>query len=776
MNIKEKAFFEHHKVSLKLVFDATWTWLVWKELKEAMYNSDTIFTVWTNKCKNWHDIKTRSWHCPVCNTERIAHTMRNIKKEAYVYVVASNTWELIKVWFTENVKDRLYKLNHDNYWWFNDWLFLYHAKYKNAWEVELELHNRLKDYNFWVIYNHYWKDIRCYELFKCSYKKIKETINSYNNSIIWIDNIKEVFELKNAENLYDFSEEINTEKRVWNIKNNNEKIGNTHEEGKEKNNYNDFKNQEFHIVKNEDYKESYLEKWTWEYIKKANGYDYYESMVFYSQIEINWIEYWIFEDENKCWIFRLDNWKIIWEKFEECWKIIEIEWKYFLNVKKDNKWKILNVITWDFLYWNFDYVYEIDFTWVVKAKKDWIWKLLNLENWEFNDELFDVYFEPIKINNNKYIKVIDWYIDLSTWEYVWCIFDRVRNIQRIWNKNYFCVFKDIAEDESLCGIVDIANWKLIWDWFDLLDFNIDEYLDDNLEDDDIKVITHIINWEYCIKIYDKDKERILSLSSENIISPMFDKIKDIKIFNWKTYLIAEEDIETWIYDLEKNKFIWEKFSEVIDYIEIWWYVYVKVIETNIYWDFFWYIDLYKEELLWDFYEEVSNIKQKNWNLYFSYSYSDWSFWVYDITNDIELKDTMLWDISKVVSEKDIELSKWELKEVREKFKAKWLNISSWFDTIWNTKTINWKQYMPVKVWSREWIYCNTDKIIVWDLYNQLWFIKEPYWEYKNCNFDLYEWRYYFTVKNWWRYWDVDLETWEFKYRWLVANIMWFLGF
>lgn len=768
MNLTEEqsGFFNHHNIDLKLVFDATWTWLVWKELKEAMHNSDTIFAVWTNKCNNWHYIKTRSWHCPVCNTERIAHTLRNTKREAYVYVVASIKWELIKIGFTRDLDDRLFHLNKDSYWWFNDWSFLYYANYKNAWEVELELHSILKDYNFWLVYIHYGKKIRCYELFKCSYKKIKATIDSYNKNVVWIDNINGIFELKNAENLYDFSEEINTEKRIWIVKN-NENLDN---------NILNTKNLKTEIkdiiidVENEN-KKSYLDKWAWEYIRKKSGCDYYDIMIFYSNIEINWVEYWIFDDEDKCWIFRLNNWEIIWEKFDECWKIIEVEWKYFLNVKKGSKWKILNLITWDFLYWDFDYVYEIDLTWVVKVKKDGSWKVLDLETWEFDNELFDFYFEPIKINDKKYIKVIDWYVDLSNWEYLWWKFDRTRSIQKIWDKHYFSVFKDISDDECLCGLVNIEKSELIWDWFDVLDTDIDAYLDEDIEDDEMKVITHIINWEYCIKIYNKDKEWILSLSSEDIISPMFDKIKDIKLVNWKTYLIAEEDIETWIYSLEENKFIWEKFSEVIDYIEIWWNVYIKIKETNIYWDFIWYIDLNKEKLLWDFYEEVSDIEQKNWNLYFYYSYSDWSFWVYDITNDVELKNTMLWDISKVVSEKDVELSKWELKEIGEKFKAKWLNISSWFDKIWNTKTINWKQYMPVQIWDREWIYCYTDKIIVWDLYDQLWWFDEPYWEYKNCDFHEYNGKYSFLVKKWWKYWDVDLETWVFKDRWLLNNIL-----
>ena len=183
-------FFNHHNIDLNLVFDAHGTGLVWKKLKEVMYNSDTIFAAWTNKCNNWHDIKTRSWHCPVCDTERISHTLRNIKKNAYVYVVASKKWELLKIWFTGKKDDRLHHLNKDGYGWFNDWLFLYYAKYEKAWEVELELHNKLKDYNFWVVYNHYWKDVRCYELFKCGYEKVKEAITSCN---IDIDSVISIF-------------------------------------------------------------------------------------------------------------------------------------------------------------------------------------------------------------------------------------------------------------------------------------------------------------------------------------------------------------------------------------------------------------------------------------------------------------------------------------------------------------------------------------------------------------------------------------------------------
>ena len=63
--------------------------------------------------------------------------------------------KIIKNWFTEDKEDRIFHLIKDSYGSYSDWKFIYYAKYPKAWKVELKLHNKLKEFNFPLLYNHY---------------------------------------------------------------------------------------------------------------------------------------------------------------------------------------------------------------------------------------------------------------------------------------------------------------------------------------------------------------------------------------------------------------------------------------------------------------------------------------------------------------------------------------------------------------------------------------------------------------------------------------------
>ncbi len=195
---EQEDFIQFHKIDYNEIFDATW--IRQKDYKIIMKQYNKKFAIWVTPCKNWHTFRTRHWQCIQCDTSKIAYLKRS-DKLAYVYVAKSKKQEILKIWYSEDVDDRLNHLNKDSYAWINDWIILYKCKYNNALKVENFLHTQLSKYHSKINYNHYWRDIWCYETFYCSFAKIKEIIDNYNIA----NNIKDYFLLNNVD-IYEFSD------------------------------------------------------------------------------------------------------------------------------------------------------------------------------------------------------------------------------------------------------------------------------------------------------------------------------------------------------------------------------------------------------------------------------------------------------------------------------------------------------------------------------------------------------------------------------------------
>ncbi len=209
LNNEQINFLIKHKVPLWSILDATW--MKPKEYKEILNTTDFIVAINSNSKKcDYHKLNMRERHgrCVECRVGNYSFIKPN--KDWDVYVVGSLKWQLLKVWYTQNIEDRIFHLNKDSYWWLNDWELIYSGKYKWALKIEAKVHSLLK--NFWVDikYNYYWKQITCYELFKCSYKNIQDVFSKVNNE--FSDNILLIWEeLPNAINIYNFSHQENKE-------------------------------------------------------------------------------------------------------------------------------------------------------------------------------------------------------------------------------------------------------------------------------------------------------------------------------------------------------------------------------------------------------------------------------------------------------------------------------------------------------------------------------------------------------------------------------------
>ena len=205
-------FLKRHKVPLWYILNAEWMspWEYKKILNETDFK--VALNSWSKKCEhhNLH-IRDRHWQCVECRVSKYSFIFP--KKDWYVYVLWSKKWKILKVGYTYDLKDRHVKINHDWYGWSNDWEIIYSCKYKKPLSIEFKLHARLKWYWVEKTYSHYGKIVTCYELYKCSYKTIKNEIINLNNDA-WELLIWEIFELENWIELYNFSTEDNHKSEI----------------------------------------------------------------------------------------------------------------------------------------------------------------------------------------------------------------------------------------------------------------------------------------------------------------------------------------------------------------------------------------------------------------------------------------------------------------------------------------------------------------------------------------------------------------------------------
>lgn len=210
---EQELFLKQYKIPLKYVYDATWVRP--RDFKVIMKELWMIAAIWVSPCKHWHDsIRTKDNQCLFCNPACLSFSTRT-KNHAYVYVAWSIKWNILKVWYTEDIKDRKEHLNNNKYWWLNDWEILYKWKYLNAWEVENYLHRELKKYLKNVKYSDWGKESICYELFECSFSEIRHKIDYMNENVY---SVTEEYYLPLAWIKYNFDDVSSNNKRIWNIK------------------------------------------------------------------------------------------------------------------------------------------------------------------------------------------------------------------------------------------------------------------------------------------------------------------------------------------------------------------------------------------------------------------------------------------------------------------------------------------------------------------------------------------------------------------------------
>ena len=159
------------------------------EYYPIMKRQNKLIAYNTPPCKNGHTLRTRSGHCPQCNTACLRFLQRSSEK-GFVYIAAGLKGKICKVGFTSSVPTRAESLNRTSYANLQDWEILFAIQSDNAGKIEEAVKSTLYQYADTLDYDHDGKLQSASELLRCNYLKIKETIlaickvNKYQYKIV----------------------------------------------------------------------------------------------------------------------------------------------------------------------------------------------------------------------------------------------------------------------------------------------------------------------------------------------------------------------------------------------------------------------------------------------------------------------------------------------------------------------------------------------------------------------------------------------------------------
>ena len=125
-----------------------------------MKKANKLIAYNTKPCKNGHTMRTRSGHCPQCNTAYLKFIQRS-NDGGFVYIAISQRSKLCKVGLTHAIAVREESLNRTYYANLDDWNIRFAIKSEYAGKIEELVKMRLYPYSYQL---------------DCDFKKAKSTI------------------------------------------------------------------------------------------------------------------------------------------------------------------------------------------------------------------------------------------------------------------------------------------------------------------------------------------------------------------------------------------------------------------------------------------------------------------------------------------------------------------------------------------------------------------------------------------------------------------------
>lgn len=146
-------FLKEQSISLEEVFDATG--MNKKDYLDHMRANNLLIAYGVSPCrKGGHTLKTRYGHCVMCDTSKIAYVKRK-RQQGYVYVAISLKEKLTKIGCTNNVFNRVKKLNDASYGDISDWQLFVYSHQQSMGEVE---HNIQKEFTCHQVVRKFFKE------------------------------------------------------------------------------------------------------------------------------------------------------------------------------------------------------------------------------------------------------------------------------------------------------------------------------------------------------------------------------------------------------------------------------------------------------------------------------------------------------------------------------------------------------------------------------------------------------------------------------------------
>ncbi|MCF6133458.1 GIY-YIG nuclease family protein [Flavobacterium wongokense] len=176
-------FLSEQNITLNLMFDGEG--FTKTEYQERMKSLGKLFVYNTSPCKNsGHSLRSRSGHCIQCNTAYIGFTKRS-SKAGFVYIAQTKNGKLIKIGFSENMREREKSLIRTKYGEFDDWKILFGISCINAGKLEIEIKKEMNKYAQVKTYNHDGKKQVADELYRCKYSIAKEKLKELSSNPIF---------------------------------------------------------------------------------------------------------------------------------------------------------------------------------------------------------------------------------------------------------------------------------------------------------------------------------------------------------------------------------------------------------------------------------------------------------------------------------------------------------------------------------------------------------------------------------------------------------------
>lgn len=172
----QRLFLEKHHIPLDKVFDATG--LSRAEYRQFMGERGQLIAIGTDPCdKSGHRMRTRTGHCPQCNTANLSF-LQIFVNEGLVYVASSKATGLSKVGVASDVQSRERTLNSQGYGGAKDWRVIGARKCKQAGRVESMTQKALKGFRTCKSYNKNGVQVNVKELFFCDGYTVLEAVRA----------------------------------------------------------------------------------------------------------------------------------------------------------------------------------------------------------------------------------------------------------------------------------------------------------------------------------------------------------------------------------------------------------------------------------------------------------------------------------------------------------------------------------------------------------------------------------------------------------------------